>query len=66
MYRFNRHDNAAATQALGGDPARTATVAAQVRQRSPAFGAGDFFRPLPMRPGPARARLEGAFARLDF
>jgi hypothetical protein len=57
---------AAAAQALGGDPARAETWAAQVRERSPAFGAGDFFRSLPMRQGPGRARLEGAFARLGF
>jgi Flp pilus assembly protein TadD len=57
---------AAASQALGGDPARAAAWAAQVRERSPAFGASDFFRSLPMRPGPGRARLESAFARLGF
>ena len=57
---------AVAAQALGGDEARAASWAANVRERSPAFGAGDFFRSLPMRPGPARARLEKAFARLGF
>jgi TolB-like protein/Flp pilus assembly protein TadD len=57
---------AAAAQVLGGDPARAEAWAAQVRERSPAFGAGDFFRSLPLRPGPARGRLEGAFARLGF
>lgn len=57
---------AAVAQALGGDLARATAWAAQVRERSPAFGAGDFFRSLPMRPGPARARLEKAFARLGF
>ena len=57
---------AAAAQALGGNLARATAWAAQVRERSPAFGAGDFFRSLPMRPGPARARLEKAFARLGF
>ena len=57
---------AAAAHALGGDPARAVTWSAQVRERSPAFGAGDFFRSLPMRPGAARARLERAFAGLGF
>ncbi len=57
---------AAAAQALAGEPDRAGAWATQVRRRSPGFGAGDFFRSLPMRPGPARARLEGAFARLGF
>jgi len=57
---------AAAAQALCGDPIRASHWAAQVRERSPAFGASDFFRSLPMRPGPARGRLERAFSSLGF
>ncbi|HEY6809436.1 MAG TPA: winged helix-turn-helix domain-containing protein, partial [Gemmatimonadales bacterium] len=57
---------AAGAHALVGDGARAAAWAAQVHARDPALTREDFFRSLPMRPGPVRARVDAALARLGL
>lgn len=57
---------AAAAHVMGGDPARAAFWAADVRARAPGLAAADFFRAFPMRPTAMRARVEQALAQLGF
>jgi glyoxylate carboligase len=57
---------AACAHALAGDATRAASWAANVRERAPALSREDFFRSLPMRPGPVRARVDAALARLGL
>jgi tetratricopeptide (TPR) repeat protein len=57
---------AAGAHALAGDAARAATWAAHVHASAPALTREDFFRSLPMRPGPVRARVDAALARLGL
>ncbi|HSP97810.1 MAG TPA: winged helix-turn-helix domain-containing protein [Candidatus Dormibacteraeota bacterium] len=57
---------AVAAQALGGDEARAASWAANVRARNPALGRADFFRSFPMRSEAMRARVAGALGRFGF
>ena len=57
---------AAATQALGGDPARATAWAAEVRAHDAALTRADFFRAFPMQAEATRARVGRAPARLGF
>lgn len=57
---------AAAAHDLGGDPARAAAWAAEVRRRNPALTADDFFRSFPMQAESMRTRIAAALARLRF
>jgi hypothetical protein len=54
---------ATAAHALGGDEARAAAWAANVRGREPSLTCADFFRALPMKPEAARASIAQALAR---
>jgi tetratricopeptide (TPR) repeat protein len=57
---------AACAHALAGDSPRAVAWAANVRERAPALSRQDFFRSLPMKPGPVRARVDAALARLGL
>ena len=57
---------AVAAHALGGDEARAASWAANVRGRNPALGRADFFRSFPMKSEAMRARVADALARFGF
>lgn len=57
---------ACAMHTIGGDPARAAAWAANVRARNPVLTRADFFRSFPMKPDAMRARLDAALARHDF
>jgi len=57
---------AAGAHALAGDASRAAAWAAHVHATAPALTREDFFRSLPMRPGPVRARVDAALARLGL
>jgi TolB-like protein len=57
---------AAGAHALAGDTARAAAWAAKVHERDPALSRQDFFRSLPMTPGPVRDRVDAALARLGL
>ncbi|HET9599407.1 MAG TPA: winged helix-turn-helix domain-containing protein [Anaeromyxobacteraceae bacterium] len=57
---------AAGAHAMAGDAARAATWAAHVHATAPALTREDFFRSLPMRPGPVRTRVDAALARLGL
>jgi TolB-like protein len=57
---------AVAAQALGGEPARAAAWAANVRARNPALTRDDFFRSFPMKPDWMRARVADALAFFGF
>jgi len=54
---------AVAAHALAGDEARAVAWAANVRERGPELTREGFFRSLPMRAEPARARIAGALER---
>jgi TolB-like protein len=51
---------------LGGDDARAAAWAANVRARNPALTAADFFRSFPMKPEAMRKRAAETLARFGF
>jgi glyoxylate carboligase len=57
---------AAAATALGGDDARAAAWAADVRARNPMLDRDDFFRAFPMQPQALKRRVSKALARLGF
>ena len=57
---------ACAMHTIGGDPARAAAWAANVRARNPVLTRADFFRSFPMKPDATRARLDAALARHHF
>ncbi len=57
---------AVAAQALGGDEARAASWAANVRVRNPGLTRGDFFRSFPMKSEATKARVSKALARFGF
>ncbi len=57
---------AAAAHALGGDAARAAAWAADVRARNPALVRADFFRSFPMKTEAMRTRVDAALARFGF
>lgn len=57
---------AVAAHALAGDADHAAVWAANVRARTPALGAADFFRSFPMRDETTRARTEDALTRFGF
>jgi tetratricopeptide (TPR) repeat protein len=57
---------ACAAHTLGGDPARGAAWAANVRTRNPALARVDFFRSFPMRPAGMQVRIDAALARHGF
>lgn len=57
---------AVATHALGGDDARAAAWAADVRARDAALRRADFFRSFPMKSEAMRARVAAALARFGF
>jgi uncharacterized membrane protein len=54
---------ATAAHALGGDEARAAAWASDVRLRGPELTSADFFRSLPMKSEVARARIATALLR---
>jgi TolB-like protein len=57
---------AAAAHAMGGDTARAAFWAANVRERNAALTCKDFFRAFPVKSDPMRARLQRALAQVGF
>ena len=57
---------AAAAHSLGGDAARAAFWAANVRERSPELTRADFFRAFPIKAEPMRGRVDRALALLGF
>ena len=57
---------AVAAHALGGDAARAAFWAADVRARNPALTRADFFRCFPMKSEAMKARVSKALARFGF
>jgi tetratricopeptide (TPR) repeat protein len=57
---------AVAAHALGGEPARAAYWAANVRSRNPALTREEFFCSFPMKLDRMRARVSGALARFGF
>jgi tetratricopeptide (TPR) repeat protein len=57
---------AVAAHALGGEEARAAAWAANVRERNAALSARDFFRSFPIECAATRTRLAGALARYGF
>jgi hypothetical protein len=57
---------AVATHELGGDSARAASWAANVRERNAALTRTDFFRSFPIKSETMRTRIGGALANLGF
>jgi TolB-like protein len=57
---------AAVAHALGGDDARAAFWAANVRERNPALTGRDFFRAFPMKADAVTARVSSALVRLGL
>lgn len=57
---------ACAAHTLGGDPARAAAWAGNVRARNPALTRADFFRSFPMQPEAMRTRIDAALVKHEF